>query len=351
MRILYLGDDHPNSTSRHRSAALGRLGHEVEHHHAHRLLPPWHWLARINVRSGFRLFARRIFRGMTMRLRESSWDLVWIDGGAELPPALYRWLRQKGRPIVNYVTDNPFVRRDHRKWDQYLACLPLHDLSVFPREENLAQARAAGARRVMRVYFSYDPVAHHPELAGGVEPGSRPEVWFVGSWMPERGPILETLRKAGIPVKISGDGWPRAREWKSVKECWEGGSVYGADYVRQIRQARVTLGLLSKGNRDLHTTRSVEIPFIGGAVFCGERTSEHQTMYREREEAFFWSTPAECVAVCRRLLQEPALCRQVAAKARHRVIGLALSNDEVLSAILHEAEKATTPPPGHLTAA
>jgi len=146
-------------------------------------------------------------------------------------------------------------------------------------------------------------------------------------------------------VKIYGDGWPRSPEWKELQSCWGGGSVYGAEYVRQVRQGRIALGLVSKGNLDLHTTRSVEIPFIGGAVFCGERTPEHQAMYREGEEAFFWSSPEECVAICRRLLADPERCARVAARARERVLASGLSNDEVLRTILGRIAEFSPPDP------
>ena len=199
MKILYLGDGHPRSTSRHRSNALIRIGHEVEHQNPHNSIPPWHWLARINVRTGYRIFSHWIHRKMVRRLTNSRWDLAWIDGGAELPPAFYRWLRERGKPVVNYVTDNPFVRRDYRKWDQYKQCLPFHDLTIFPREENLVPGLSAGARRVLRVYFSYDPVAHHPDLAKGVSPGSQAEVRFIGSWMPERGAVWPAFGERGYP--------------------------------------------------------------------------------------------------------------------------------------------------------
>ena len=38
------------------------------------------------------------------------------------------------------------------------------------------------------------------------------------------------------------------------------------------------LGLLSKGNRDLQTTRSLENPYAGGPL-CAQRTSERLALY------------------------------------------------------------------------
>ena len=45
-----------------------------------------------------------------------SFDLVWIDGGAEIGPAVYRWFKQEELMIINYNVDDPFGYRDGRKW-------------------------------------------------------------------------------------------------------------------------------------------------------------------------------------------------------------------------------------------
>jgi hypothetical protein len=122
-----------------------------------------------------------------------------------------------------------------------------------------------------------------------------------------------------------------------LKSHWLGGSFYGRAYVEAIESAHIAIGLVSKGNRDQHTTRSVEIPFIGSAAFCAQRTFEHIEMYREGVEAVFWDSPEECAEVCRKLLDHPGECAQMAERARNRVIGLNLSNDEVMAAILQRA--------------
>ena len=235
------------------------------------------------------------------------------------------------------MTDNPFQRRDFRKWDLYLKCLPFHDLTVLPRQENVGQALDAGAKDVMRVYFSYDPSAHAPTV--GADQMKKHDVIFVGTWMPERGPLVVALLRAGLGLKIVGNAWPRSPEWNEIKSHWLGSSVYGRAYVEAIESARIAIGLLSKGNRDLHTQRSAEVPFIGSAAFCAERTSEHMEMYREGEEAIFWDSPEECVLACQQLLKNDGDCARMAARARERVIALGLSNDEVVASILDRVQK------------
>jgi len=338
MKILFLGDTCEQSTSWHRACALRRLGHDVVAWNPGDFVPGQRripFFSSFNVRTGYRLVAPVVASRLRARISSESWDMVWIDCGPQLSPPFYRWLRMRGAPVVNYMTDNPFQKRDHRKWDLYRKCLPLQDLTVYPRIENVAEARQAGANEVMRVYFSYDPVVHAP--TPGVAREKEHDVIFVGSWMPERGPFALEMLRRGLSLRIVGDGWPRSPEWASLKSHWLGGSVYGRAYVEAIESAYIAIGLLSKGNRDLHTQRSVEVPFIGSAAFCAERTTEHMEMYSDGVEAVFWDSPEECAEVCHKLLSKPGECSLMAARAKARILDLKLSNDEVLASILARA--------------
>jgi hypothetical protein len=187
----------------------------------------------------------------------------------------------------------------------------------------------------MRVFMSYDPVAHAAlTLSKEEEREWASEVIFVGSWMPERGPFMVRLLEAGVPLTIRGDHWEKAPEYARLRSVIRGNAVYGPDYVKAIQSAKVALGLLSKGNRDLHTQRSAEVPFIGGAVFCAERTIEHQNMYHEGKEALMWSTTSECAAGCKLILRDEKMRLNMASVARKRVAELAIDNDTVLRGVI-----------------
>jgi spore maturation protein CgeB len=94
------------------------------------------------------------------------------------------------------------------------------------------------------------------------------------------------------------------------------------------------LGLLSKGNRDRHTTRSFEIPAIGG-LLCAERTDEHCQSYKEGVEAVFWDDAEECIEQCRRLLKDDALVAAIKKNGHQRYLQSGQKNESVLNAILN----------------
>jgi hypothetical protein len=120
--------------------------------------------------------------------------------------------------------------------------------------------------------MSADEVAHAPRhLTPEEQRQWHSSVLFAGTWMPERGPFLARLVQLGVPLSIFGDRWHKAREWEQLHHYWRGPGIYNEeDYARAVQCADVCLGLLSKGNRDLSTTRSFEIPHLGG-VLCAER--------------------------------------------------------------------------------
>ena len=335
MKILYLGDDFVHSTSAHRAAALRRLGHEVTVIYPLAVLSRSPVVGAISTRLGFSPFVPWIDAAMRRKIAGQAFDLAWIDSGADVSPGFHRWLRDRKTRILNYNIDDPFGTRDGRKWDLYRRSVPYHDVTVVVRNENVPEAQAVGASNVIRVYRSYDPVAHAPKkLTDSEKEKWRSDVVFVGAWMPERGPFLSRLLELGVPLSIWGHSWHRAKEWSRLRACWRGSALHGDDYVNAINGAKVALGLLSKGNRDLHTTRSAEVPFIGGAVFCAERTEEHSYLFKEGKEAAFWSDEEECASRCIELLADAPLRRQMAEAARRRIVAHRLSNDEVLAAVI-----------------
>jgi spore maturation protein CgeB len=104
-------------------------------------------------------------------------------------------------------------------------------------------------------------------------------------------------------------------------------------YAVAIQSAKVNLGLLSRGNRDLHTQRSFEIPSLGG-LFCAERTEEHLLLYEENKKAVFWSNAEECAAKCRALLADEAWRRSVAKKGHLRYLKNGWTNEKVAETLL-----------------
>jgi spore maturation protein CgeB len=336
LTVLYLGPI--SGTCLDRANALRRLGHEVEHVDLRRLLPKTRWVDQITWRIGGNLVAPLLMRNLAAELANKQYDLCYVDGGEWVTPKVIALLRMHAKKIINYNIDDPLGARDGARFKAFRQSLPFYDLSAVVRQENVAEAEVLGAKKVVRVYRSADEVTHaRREITEKDHQIWDSEVLFLGTWFLERGPFLLGLIQLGVPLTIRGPNWHKASEWPQLKNYYKGGTVVGDEYAKAIQCAKVNLGLLSKENRDLHTTRSLEIPALGG-LLCAERTNEHLGMYAEGKEALFWKDVEECAAMCRLALSDESQRQAIANAGALRVKNNGHYNETILTKILNASE-------------
>jgi hypothetical protein len=340
MNILYLGTDSLGSTARHRADAIRRIGHSVEHQNpqeACSLELSHPILSRIHYRTGYRLLSGRVTSWVKKILSDNEgYDLVWIDGGELFGPDAIKLIKKKIPCCILFNVDDPMGPRDGARFAQTRKAIPDYTLCVTPRKVTEIEIRERGCPQVLRVYFSYDELAHAPfEDPAQIPDQFKSDVAFIGTWMRHEGrdKFLLQLIKAGIPVAIWGARWQKSRHWNRLRDHWRGSELIGRDYVSAIQGAKICLGMLSKGNRDLHTQRSLEIPYAGG-LLCAERTSEHLELYREGVEAAFWSSPEECIARCKELLSDDSLRESIRLAGIKRVRELKVGNEDICRQVL-----------------
>jgi spore maturation protein CgeB len=267
-----------------------------------------------------------------------QFDLCHVDCGEWVTSAVVAMLKRHAGQVINYCIDDPTGPRDGRRFSAYRQALRHYDLVVVMRDANVKEAQQLGAKHVYRVFMSADELSHAPRALSAADLKQwSADVLFLGTWMPERGPFMLALVRAGVPLTIQGAHWNKAPEWPELSAYWRGGPIGGDDYAKAIQCARINLGLLSKGNRDMHTTRSMEIPALGG-LLCAERTPEHLALYQEGVEAVFWEDADECAAVCRALLKDEMRCQQLMERGHQRYLVGGYANEAVLQKIMNEVD-------------
>lgn len=332
LSILYLGP--ASGTCLDRANAMRRIGHQLLHIDLRKLLPQSPWVDRITWKMGGGLFSPLTKHRLAAKLGNMSFDLCYVDGGEWVTPKVISLLRKHAKKIVNYNIDDPLGPRDGARYKAYRSSLSGYDLCVVMRDKNIDEAKSFGAKNVLHVFRSADEIAHAPRMLNEEDHQQwDSEVLFLGTWFPERGPFLSDLIRLGVPLTIRGPNWHKAPEWKQIKAYWKGGAISGDDYAKAIQCAKVNLGLLSKENRDLHTTRSLEIPALGG-LLCAQRTDEHSAMYVEGEEALFWDNAKECAEVCHYALANEGRRRTIAEAGHMRVKENGHYNETILGSIL-----------------
>ncbi len=318
MRVLYVGDT--RWTSGMRVEAFRRLGHDVTVADPMDAMPNNRFvhagLWRLGG-PGYDLFVRR-FLDRTINGRQ--FDLTWVDGGELVGTTSMKRLKQAAPKILLYNVDNPFGSRDGRRWAHLLRALPQYDLFYTARQETAELAPSFGCRHVFRDFQACDDVIHRPVVLNEADHARfDSEVSFVGTWMEGRDDFMATLLAKGVPLRIFGTRWERAPLYDKLKPFIYSEDLRGADYTKAIQCAKICIGLISKGNADLHTQRSVEVPTIG-AVFCAERTSDHEALYEDGREAIFFDDAEDCADTCLALLADPERVAAVAAAGQARAL-------------------------------
>lgn len=334
LSVLFLGT--MSGTCRHRRDAFRRLGHEVVTIEPRELLPRSAWVDRIEWHLSPTLLSAAVERRIAEQIGARRFDLAFADNGSLFSPRLVRRLRQHCRHVVNFNHDDPFGPRDRVRFSAFRAAVPEYDLVVVGRTWNVAEALAHGARKALYFPRIADEVAHAPRpIDAATARAWAAEVAFIGTWMPERGPFMLDLIERGVPLTLYGQGWHKAREWPRLRAAHRAEYVDGDAYAYAIQCARVSLGLLSLGNRDQHTTRSIEIPLLGG-LLCAQRTPEHRQFYDEGREALFWDDSAECARRCLEALADEPRRQRIAAAGRERALRNGYTSEHLIRAVLRE---------------
>jgi spore maturation protein CgeB len=341
LHILYFGDNRHFSTACHRAKALERIGHKVTHYNPEENLSAFYkspLLKAINFRSGYRLVQPSIQRKLNEILHSGiTPDVIWVDNGEFFGKKCLKILKEFNCPVILYSIDHPTGKRDGHRFDSLLDAVKLYDMITVVRTTTAEDFKAMGAKKIIRVMMSYDEIAHAPYQHEDQIPSAfKSDVAFIGTWMrnENRDEFIKVLIDSGISVSIWGDRWPKSKHFPLLKPFYRGANLGGRDYIAAIQGAKICLGLVSKGNRDLHTTRSMEVPYAGG-LLCAERTSEHLALYQDGTEAVFWNNAQECATLCEKLLAGDNI-ETIKKAGMKKVRALKLGNEDICKLILEK---------------
>jgi spore maturation protein CgeB len=346
-RILFVGPLVEGSTSLQRCQTFRRMGHEVLA--VDELPPPWSRVAlTLPYRAFHRLGGPHDLAGVNRQLRAVDAGftphLVWIEKGLTIEAATLRALRERWPQTVmlNYSGDDMFNPRNQSR--QWRSCLRLYDLHVTTKNHNLPELRDAGARDVFHVDKAFDPLVHRPmPVTREVRARFGGDIGFIGWPEAERAASMLHLARHGIPVRVWGP-WERLRLSHPNLRI-EGRPLWSDDYASALSAFRINLCFLRKGNRDRHTTRSVEIPACGGFMLA-ERTEEHLALFEEDVEAVYFSSDDELLDKVRWYLAHEADRARIAAAGQRRCWSGGYTYERRLEQVLAHLASRAAPRPG-----
>lgn len=269
-------------------------------------------------------------------VRQKKYDVVWIDKGVFVEGKTLKAIKQ-AQPhclIVGYSPDNMAER--HNQSQVFLKSFPYYDYYITTKSYTVDTLRRMGCKNVLFVNNAYEASFHHPyqltqeerERLGG-------KVGFIGAWEEERCRSILYLAEHGIPVRVWGGG-----KWLEYKDRYanlkvEDKGLYSEDYNKALSAFDISLCFLRKMNYDLQTTRTMEIPACG-SMLMAERTVEHERLFKDREEAVFFSSDEELLELCQYYLAHEEERKRIAEAGRKRCLTSGYSNEEIIKRILEK---------------
>jgi spore maturation protein CgeB len=275
--------------------------------------------------------------------KQHPFDIIWIDKGLTIRRNTLLRLRPllPSARFVHFSLDD--MSRKHNQSISYLSGIPVYDLHVTNKSYNVPELRSMGARDVLFVNNAFSPDVHRPmNLSESDRESLGGPVGFIGSFEKARAEAIWFLACNGIQVRIWGDGWIKG--WRKLglpdrhpNLKIEGRALFGAEYARIICGFDVNLCFLRKLNRDLQTTRSLEIPACGGFMLA-ERTAEHEALFTDGKEASFFTTYEELLQKCRYYLAHPLERQSISIAGQQRCVESDYSYEQQLRLVLAKLE-------------
>ncbi len=215
-------------------------------------------------------------------------------------------LKNKNIIVTQYFNDDPFSNRAplglHWKFRHALSA---YDGHFVYRAHNVESYLKAGASHVEHCPPMYDPRQHFPATSPSSSSRFLADAAFVGHWEDDwRVDCLDALVRNGYNVILKGGMWDKAIKGRQIGKLAPISHAFGAEYNHIYANVVAGLCFFSKINNDSWTRRALEIIAVGGVLVC-ERTEEAQSHFRDREEAYFFSSIRELIQIVENLKNNP----------------------------------------------
>ncbi|WP_339386213.1 CgeB family protein [Vibrio caribbeanicus] len=256
-------------------------------------------------------------------------DIVFIVKGNNIYPSTLKTIRKNDNiKLISWSQDDMYAK--HNRSIYYTKGIGYYDLVVTQKSYNVKELMNIGAKSVLFQNKAYSKKWHKPY--SGAE--QKTDVLFIGHAEKIRFEELSYLAENGIKIDVFGSGW-NSKEYKHHHNNLNITSAYleGEQYARAIASSKISLCFLRKVNRDLQTSRSIEIPACGGFMLA-ERTDEHKVLFEEGEEAVYFGDKVELLDKINYFLEHEGERLTVAKNGRNRVLASDYSYDARIEHIL-----------------
>lgn len=268
--------------------------------------------------------------------RSGEFEILFMVKGNFVTAETLKVLRALSSPprIIGWSPDDIFL--SHNNSSILHAAAPLFDVFYTAKSLNIlnAELREMGFKNPRFLRQGFDSSMHFPLKKRNSWYADK--VTFIGFGERDRFEKINFLAKNGISVHVWGNGWTRAMRLKAHSNVTiHGHALLGKEYAEALSNSAINLCFLRKLNRDLHTSRSFEIPACGGFMIA-ERSSEHLEYFSEDEEAVYFDDDDELLKKVVYYLNESEHRLKISEAARERCLDSQYSYHQLARMIIED---------------
>lgn len=230
-------------------------------------------------------------------------------------------LKRKNIILTQYFNDDPFSNRSPLGlyW-KFRHALNAYDAHFVYRAHNVRSFQKAGAIYVEHCPPTFDPRRHFPSSLPPNSSCFLADAAFIGHWENDwRVECLDALVEYGFNVVLKGGMWDKAIKGRKIGKLSPIYHAFGPEYNHIYANVAAGLCFFSKINNDSWTERALEIIAVGGVLVC-ERTEEAESHFKDREEAYFFSSIRELIQIIDILKNDPENREKVRASGYQRLL-------------------------------
>ena len=230
-------------------------------------------------------------------LLKKPYDFIWIEKGLFFKKKYLNKIKSI-RPqtkIIGFSPDDMNAR--HNQSLNFLESLSYYDFFITTKSYNVKELKLLGAKNVFFINNGFDPETFKPykNITRTFKNFDR-NICFIGTYEEERAKSIYFLAVNGLKVNVFGNDWNKIKKkHKNILIHYK--PLYGPDFAMACGYFKINLCFLRKINRDLQTTRSVEIPASGGFMLS-ERSVEHEYLFQDGKEVVFFDSDKDLLKKC-----------------------------------------------------
>lgn len=264
---------------------------------------------------------------------QKKYDVVWIDKGLTINSDTLKSVRASlpNCIIIGFSPDNMAMRFNQSQ--NFLECAKYYNYTVTTKSYIKDELTQLGFRNVVFAHKTFDDSFHYPvDLTEADIAKFGSEVGFIGAWEEERFKSIKYLVDNKVPVAVYGDKkWQEYKSYSRYLSIYDG--LFSSEYTVALCSFKISLCFLRKKNLDQQTARTMEIPACG-TFMLAERTQEHMNLFKEGEEAEFFSTDEELLSKCQYYLVNAEEREAIATRGLARCKTSGYSNNDLITKLL-----------------